>query len=254
MLSAIVYHARSLALFAALSAGFIAITYALTKAPIEQARQAAANKSLQELLPADVYDNNLQATRLTLSDADSHALGFNQAQTLHIALKANQPVAWLLPGRAPDGYSGPIDFLMAVDRDGQLLGVRVISHKETPGLGDKIELRKSPWILQFAGKSLAAPQAAGWRVKKDGGEFDQFTGATITPRALIGQIKRNLEQVVKRQETWQQAYALQVQGEALSSGEMSSGETLPSSETLPPKMPLSALPSTEDPPTEDQTP
>lgn len=83
--------------------------------------------------------------------------------------------------------------IVGVNRDGTIAGARVLSHKETPGLGDKVELSKSNWILGFDGRSLQNPQASQWKVKKDGGEFDQFTGATITPRAVVQQIKRVLE-------------------------------------------------------------
>jgi electron transport complex protein RnfG len=92
----------------------------------------------------------------------------------------------------PNGYSGPIKLLVAVRTDGTLGGVRVVAHKETPGLGDKVEESRSDWILSFNDKSLSKPALAGWKVKKDGGQFDQFTGATITPRAIVSGVKNTL--------------------------------------------------------------
>jgi len=109
------------------------------------------------------------------------------------ARKNNEPVAAVLTSVAPDGYSGSIKILIAVYADGSLSGVRVISHKETPGLGDKIDAQRDDWILQFAGLSLSSPDKSRWKVKKDGGDFDQFTGATITARAVVNAIKRTLE-------------------------------------------------------------
>jgi len=99
----------------------------------------------------------------------------------------------ILQAIAPDGYSGAIHLLVGIHADGRVAGVRVIGHRETPGLGDKIELAKSPWIRSFEGKSLTNPAADGWAVKKDRGEFDQFAGATITPRAVVGAVHRALQ-------------------------------------------------------------
>jgi len=99
----------------------------------------------------------------------------------------------ILQAIAPDGYSGAIHLLVGIHADGRVAGVRVIGHRETPGLGDKIELAKSPWIRSFEGKSLSSPEAEGWAVKKDRGEFDQFAGATITPRAVVGAVHRALQ-------------------------------------------------------------
>ena len=103
-----------------------------------------------------------------------------------------EPVAAIFNSIAPDGYSGRIHMLIGVYADGRIAGVRVVKHAETPGLGDGIEIRKSDWVTGFDGKSLDNPQDAGWRVKRDGGEFDQFTGATITPRAVVAAVQRTL--------------------------------------------------------------
>ena len=101
-----------------------------------------------------------------------------------------KPVAAVLEATAPDGYSGAIQLLVGADFNGTVLGTRVTEHHETPGLGDKIELRLSDWITHFAGKKISGADDANWAVKKDGGDFDQFTGATITPRAVVNAVKR----------------------------------------------------------------
>ena len=111
----------------------------------------------------------------------------------YIATLRGQPSAVILQVTAPDGYSGAIHLLVGIKAGGQLAGVRVLRHKETPGLGDKIELSKSPWVKSFDNKSLANPGADGWAVKKDGGKFDQFAGATITPRAVVKAVHQALQ-------------------------------------------------------------
>jgi electron transport complex protein RnfG len=102
-------------------------------------------------------------------------------------------VGVILPATARDGYSGDIELLVGVTADGEIAGARVVSHKETPGLGDGIDTKKSPWIMSFDGTSLVSPSQPDWGVKKDGGAFDQFTGATVTPRAVVAAIRRTLE-------------------------------------------------------------
>jgi len=115
-------------------------------------------------------------------------LGIDQDQPVHVARMNGQPVAFIVPGVAPDGYNGDISLIVGIKVDGTITGVRSIAHGETPGLGDKVDVAKSDWILGFNGRSLRNPTAEGWAVKKDGGEFDQFTGATITPRAVVNQV------------------------------------------------------------------
>ena len=113
-------------------------------------------------------------------------LGLRQDKQIYLAKQAGKTIAVIIPATASDGYSGDIDLIVGVNRDGSVAGVRVLSHKETPGLGDQVDLKKSDWILGFAGRSLENPEPSGWAVKKDKGVFDQFTGATITPRAVVG--------------------------------------------------------------------
>src|SRR5690606_4959952 len=119
-------------------------------------------------------------------------LGTTQPVTVYRAFRGGEPVAALFNSVAPDGYSGEIRLLVGVRVDGSLSGVRVLSHKETPGLGDPIEVRHSDWITRFSGLSLENPPFERWKVRRDGGDFDQFTGATITPRAVVKATRNTL--------------------------------------------------------------
>ncbi|MCP5018651.1 MAG: electron transport complex subunit RsxG, partial [Ketobacter sp.] len=111
---------------------------------------------------------------------------------IYLARKVEKPVAAVFTSMVPDGYSGPIKLLVAVRVDGTLGGVRIVSHKETPGLGDKVEEQKSDWVYGFNNRSLTNPDISHWKVKRDGGDFDQFTGATITPRSIVKGVKNTL--------------------------------------------------------------
>ncbi len=189
---------RSMARNAAVLAGFalasvylVALTHRLTRDTIAAHEQAALETTLNALVPATRYDNAL--TRDTLQVGDRTAFGTEASATVYRARKAGQPVALLATVTAPDGYSGPIRLLVGVWADGRLSGVRVLVHRETPGLGDPIEAERSNWIFGFDGRSLGEPPVVAWRVKKDGGEFDQLTGATITPRAVVNAVRRFLE-------------------------------------------------------------
>lgn len=181
----------SLGLFSVLTVGLIALTYVFTKDRItEQVRYYEA-KALLEILPEETHDNNLLDTTLII--APSKLLATQYERKAYVAFKQQQPVAVILPVVAPDGYNGRIDLLVGITSEGILTGVRVVTHKETPGLGDKIDTHVSKWIFDFTGKSIINPSNKGWAVKKDGGQFDQFTGATITPRAVVSAIYRALE-------------------------------------------------------------
>ena len=168
---------------ATVTVGAVAVVHDLSRPRIEANERAQRVARLAEVLGQTQYDNDLLADAITVRDPD--LLGTADALSVHRARLGGQPVAALIETVAPDGYSGSIRLLVAVDVHGRLLGVRVLSHKETPGLGDGIDRRKSDWIDAFAGRSLGDPAPEGWRVRKDGGEFDQFTGATVTPRAVV---------------------------------------------------------------------
>ncbi len=176
--------------FAMLGAGLVGITYENTKDRIAANEKAFLLRTLNEMVPAKAYDNDIYSDKIVVHS--KQLLGSDQGLTIYRARKNSQPVAAIMTAHAPDGYNGTIKLLVAVDLAGQIGGVRVLSHKETPGLGDDIEVERSPWIEQFYGYSLNAPGTQGWKVKKDGGVIDQFTGATITPRAVVKAVHRAL--------------------------------------------------------------
>jgi electron transport complex protein RnfG len=180
-----------LGLFAVVTVGLLAITQQATATRIIAAERAAKSKTLTQLLPAGSFDNHLQDNKVLL--APDPLLGTRSAKAAYLATLNGQPRAVILQVTAPEGYGGTIELLVAISAQGRLIGVRVLKHKETPGLGDKIELAKSAWIHAFDGKSLSDPSALGWAVKKDRGQFDQFAGATITPRAVVKAVHQALQ-------------------------------------------------------------
>lgn len=186
MMKAIQKHGIILALFAASTTGLTALVNELTKNTIAEQAMRQQKTLFDQVFPDALYDNDLQKSCYVV---DASALG-NGQHRLFVAQKDNRPVAAIMEATAPDGYSGAIQLLVGTDFSGTILGTRVTRHHETPGLGDKIELRLSNWILHFAGKTVQDSNYTRWAVKKDGGQFDQFTGATITPRAVVNAVKR----------------------------------------------------------------
>ncbi|MEY3760645.1 MAG: hypothetical protein RIR39_2136 [Pseudomonadota bacterium] len=180
-----------LAGFALLASILLGVTNCSTQDTIQQRLDEDLKKSLQEVVPVTLYDNDLLQDTLTIPSAD-YNIGANET-TVYLAKKSGKVTAVCFKFIAPDGYSGAINMIIGIDRDGNILGVRVLSHKETPGLGDKIEVAKSTWILNFVGRSLDNLTPAQWAVKKDGGVFDQFAGATITPRKSVQATYRSLQ-------------------------------------------------------------
>ena len=184
--------------FVVLFTGFLAAAYTFTRPTIVATEAREKMKLVTEVLPAARYDNDLLKDTLQLPATPE--LGSDQPTTVYRARQKGQPAALVLEATAPDGYSGKIRMIMAVLADGSVSGVRVLSHKETPGLGDYIEVRKDknrarPWITQFEGASLAGVPDAEWRVKKDGGRFDAYAGATVTPRAIVKAVNKALKYV-----------------------------------------------------------
>jgi electron transport complex protein RnfG len=167
-----------------LTSGALALADRATLADIQTAQDMDMKQSLTQVLPGK-YDNDLLKDTLTLPGPDGDV-------TVYRARRAGRVVAVVFKVQAR-GYAGPVVSMMGVDRDGTMLGVRVIKHSETPGLGDKVDPAKSNWVYAFDGKSLGNPPAAQFAVKKDGGDFDQFAGATITPRAVVKSVKGGLE-------------------------------------------------------------
>lgn len=184
-------NAIGLALFAVITAGTIALTHAFTQERIQdQVRQAEAG-ALLEILPEDLHDNDLLQDTVNIGPSDK--LGLKTGAQAHIARQDGAVTGIILPAVAPNGYSGEIRMLVGIDDSGEILGVRVTQHRETPGLGDKVETKKSGWIYSFNGKSLESIPSNQWAVVKDGGQFDQFTGATITPRAVVSAVHGALQ-------------------------------------------------------------
>ncbi|MBI6550531.1 electron transport complex subunit RsxG [Xenorhabdus lircayensis] len=187
MLETMRRHGITLAIFAACTTGLTAIVYSLTKDRIAEQAALQHKTLLDQVVPPALYDNKMQDECYLVTDS---SLGNKQPHRLYLARKDNNPVAAALESTAPDGYSGAIQLLVGADFSGKVLGVRVTEHHETPGLGDKIDTRISNWIYAFSGKKVMSEDNNQWAVKKDGGEFDQFTGATITPRAVVNAVKR----------------------------------------------------------------
>ncbi|MCP3867332.1 MAG: electron transport complex subunit RsxG [Gammaproteobacteria bacterium] len=178
-----------LALFAVAGTGLVALTHQQTADRIAENERTALLRKLNTLVPADTIDNDIITDTRIVNDPVR--LGEEQIK-VYLGRKQEKPVAAVFGSVVPDGYSGPMKLLVAVRTDGTLGGVRVVSHKETPGLGDKIEEKKSDWILSFNGKSLTDPALPNWKVKRDGGVFDQFTGATVTPRSIVKAVRNTL--------------------------------------------------------------
>ena len=177
-----------LAAFALATTFVIAGTYLGTKTKIQQNVRDAQQKALIDIIPKSRHNNSMLDDTKTINNVE--LLGLRETKQLFVARLNNQPVAAILPVTARDGYSGDIDLIVGINTDASIAGVRVLSHRETPGLGDAIDLKKSNWVLSFNGKQLSNTT---WEVKKEGGDFDQFTGATITPRAVTHAVKRALE-------------------------------------------------------------
>lgn len=171
---------------ALMASAAISVADWLTRADIAQRQLEDLQATLQQVVPAAYYDNDLVRDAVTVNEG-------GKPVTVYRARRNGQVQAVCYQVSAPGYGSSAMVMVIGVDRNGTLLGVRVISHAETPGLGDKIELSRSDWILRFNGRSLNDPPPSGWAVKKDGGTFDQFTGATITPRALVKAVKGGLE-------------------------------------------------------------
>lgn len=182
-----------LAIFALVTAVILATTNDLTRDRIADSERKAAQRALLEIIPLERHNNDLLMDIQPVPQQYWGMLGLKNGGNIHIARDNGQPVAAIIPTVTKDGYSGDISMIIGINFDGTVAGVRVVEHRETPGLGDKVDLQKSDWILDFNGKSLVNPNSDGWKVKKEGGEFDQFTGATITPRAVIYQILKTLQ-------------------------------------------------------------
>jgi electron transport complex protein RnfG len=172
-------------MFAILAAGIIAVTQVSTKDQIAENIRAAQSRALFEIFPADIdphlFDHTIELAADELNLEEEAVNGYQ-------VIDGETVKGVILPVRSEEGYSGNIDLMVGINADSSIAGVRIISHKETPGLGDKIDRAKSLWVDSFIGKIRQGSDDSRWAVKKDGGQFDQFTGATITPRAVVGAI------------------------------------------------------------------
>ncbi|WP_447746791.1 electron transport complex subunit RsxG [Pseudomonas nicosulfuronedens] len=180
---ALLKNALALGLLAVIAAGVVAAVHQFTAQRIDTAQREARGRTLLELLPKGSYDNHPLESEA--SAFDPKLLGRDQPASAYIARLTGRATAVVLQPVARDGYGGSIQLLVGITAQGRLLGVRVVAHHETPGQGDRIELGKSDWLHSFDGRSLSDPAEGGWKVKKDGGQFDQFVGATVTPRAVV---------------------------------------------------------------------
>ena len=181
-----------LAVFAVCTTLLIAGTYLSTRDQIAVEKRRAEEKALLQVVPRERHDNSMLDETIPVGP-QTPGLGLTENKRIYIARKQGEVVAAVIPATAPDGYTGAIDLIVGVNTDGSIAGVRALAHKETPGLGDKVDIRKSDWVLGFNGRSLGNPELAGWAVKKDKGVFDQFTGATITPRSVVAATLRVLQ-------------------------------------------------------------
>lgn len=188
-----IFNAFALGVFAVGTALILGFTYTGTKDRIAESQRIAEEKALLEVIGNTRFDNDLLEDLISLEKSQTSPLNLPLESHARVVRLNDKIQGFILPATAPDGYSGNIHMLVGIAVDGSLMGVRVVDHKETPGLGDKVDTKKSDWILGFAGKSLANPEKDKWAVKKDGGDFDAFTGATITPRAVVKTIKAALE-------------------------------------------------------------
>jgi electron transport complex protein RnfG len=183
--------AAVLAVAAVIAVGLVALVHDRAQPAIEASQRAERLQQLTAILGDVAYDNDPAADTVLVRDAER--LGTPDAVLAHRVRLGGRPVAVLLNVVAPDGYAGAIQLLVAIGVEGRLLGVRVLGHRETPGLGDFIEERRSNWIHRYDGRSLGDPPPARWQVRKDGGDFDQYTGATVTSRAVTHAVRDALE-------------------------------------------------------------
>ena len=183
--------ALNLLFFAVIGTSLLAITYQLTHDPIARSEEKEKLRLVTQIAPAETYDNDIIKDTIELP-ADK-LLGNDDTSVAYLGRLKSEPSIAVLQVIAPDGYSGKISLIISIHGDGSIGGVRVVSHKETPGLGDYIEIAKNKWITGFDGKSLDSIKDGDWKVKKDGGSFDYMAGATITPRAVIKAVHKALQ-------------------------------------------------------------
>ena len=187
------FNALKLGVFAVIAAFILGATYSGTADRIAASQLEVEQRALLEVVD-QLADKNVDLDdRIAIPENYIEVLNLDSSENIQVVRNSvNEAVAFIIPTTAPDGYSGAIRLLVGIDLSSKITGVRAIEHRETPGLGDKVDIKKSDWIQSFIGKSLDNP-LNGWAVRKEGGEFDAFTGATITPRAVINRVEAALE-------------------------------------------------------------
>jgi Na+-translocating ferredoxin:NAD+ oxidoreductase subunit G len=183
--------ALNLLFFTAIGTAVLAFTFSQTRTTIAHSEEQERLQLISQIVPPELADNDIIHDTLVIPP--DPLLGTDDDTLVYRARLKGEPSAVVLEAVAPDGYSGKISLILSIRANGEIAGVRVVSHKETPGLGDYIELPKSPWIKVFDGKSLTMYKEADWKVKKDGGQFDYMAGATITPRAVVKAVHKALQ-------------------------------------------------------------
>lgn len=186
---AISKNSKILALFAVVCTAVVSIVFELTKDTIKEQEQLQLLTTLHSIISPDRHDNDIAKDCV---NTNNEAFGTKEVHKAYIARANGKVIAVALTTVAPDGYNGNIELIVAVNADESISGVRVLKHQETPGLGDRVETRKSDWVLGFNSKKVIDEEDSRWAVAKDGGMFDQFTGATITPRAVVKAIKKTV--------------------------------------------------------------
>lgn len=198
MINAIRKNGLILAIFACASTGVVAITHQLTASQIQKQERKQLLSVLNQVIPHQLHDNELAQSCILINDP---ALGTDEDMPAYVATLDGNPSAIAVEAIAPDGYNGAIKIIVGIEQNGTITGTRVLAHNETPGLGDKVDLRITDWILNFTGKAVNNENEAQWKVRKDGGQFDQFTGATITPRAVVKAVKQTVMYVNANRDT-----------------------------------------------------
>jgi electron transport complex protein RnfG len=183
--------AATLTGIAAICTALVAFTHQFTDERIAANEQAWLEENLRPALAGVSYDGGIGESRVTI--VAPHTLPGSEDALIYRVYSGGAPVAALFVVSARDGYAGPIRFLVGVGVGGRVTGVHVLEHRETPGLGDLVDSSKSDWAQQFAGRSIGDPVTAGWAIRRDGGTFDQLTGASVTPRAIVKAVLRTLE-------------------------------------------------------------
>lgn len=193
MRKAIQKNANILAIFAVVCTALVGTVHSLTKGEIEVQKQKELLNRLSQVIDPTTYNNQIINDCILISYTQDNQNVKNIAKhSAYIASFNSVPVAIAMTTTAPDGYNGNIELLVGIKSNGIVSGVRVLKHNETPGLGDKIEIKRHPWITSFVGKETDGTPDLRWKVAKDGGMFDQFTGATITPRAVVKAVHNTL--------------------------------------------------------------